>query len=70
MGARIAWHPRNTVTSVNPAQQRFIEVLGRKNDADESGAPEFEAGLRDRLQEDLEDGLGPLSDDLDPEDPL
>ncbi|MGE0878871.1 MAG: PD-(D/E)XK nuclease family protein [Acidimicrobiia bacterium] len=55
---------------MNPAQQRFIEVLGRKNDTDESGGPEFEVGLRDRLHDDLEDGLGPLADDLDPDDPL
>ena len=51
---------------LNPAQQEVLDQLG----APLSDRPEFPAELRSRLRQALDDGLGPLVEDLDTEDTL
>jgi hypothetical protein len=53
-------------TPLNPAQQEVLDLLGAAPDE----RPTFDAGLRDELLADLEDGLADLTPELEPEDPL
>lgn len=53
--------------ALNPAQQAVIDQLGAAAGA---GRPSFPPDLRERLVEELEDGLAPLVADRSPNDPL
>jgi hypothetical protein len=51
---------------LNPAQQEVLDLLGAAPDE----RPDFDAGLRDELLAELEDGLVDLGPEIDPDEPL